>query len=60
FVSGVVLGSALVFYFYVTFFQKIETKADYLLRNMNTIIGSITGLVAIGTLFNIVSYYLEK
>jgi threonine/homoserine/homoserine lactone efflux protein len=60
FVSGVVLGSALVFYFYVTFFQKIETKADYLLRNMNTIIGSITGLVAVVTLFNIVSYYLEK
>jgi threonine/homoserine/homoserine lactone efflux protein len=60
FVSGVVLGSALVFYFYVTFFQRIETKADYLLRNMNTIIGSITGLVAVVTLFNIVSYYIEK
>jgi threonine/homoserine/homoserine lactone efflux protein len=60
FVSGVVLGSALVFYCYVTFFQKIETKADYLLRNMNTIIGSITGLIALVTLFNIVTYYIEK
>lgn len=60
FVSGVVLGSALVFYFYVAFFQRIESKADYLLRNMNTIIGSITGLVAAGTLFNIVSYYIDK
>lgn len=60
FVSGVVLGSALVFYFYITFFQKIENKADYMLRNMNKIIGSITGMISIITLFNIVRYYLEK
>jgi threonine/homoserine/homoserine lactone efflux protein len=60
FVSGVVLGSVLVFYFYITFFQKIETKAAYMLKNMNTIIGSITGLVSIVTLFNIIRYYLEK
>jgi hypothetical protein len=44
------------FYFYITFFQKIEDKADYLLRNMNTIIGSIT-VVSIITLFNIIRYY---
>jgi threonine/homoserine/homoserine lactone efflux protein len=59
FVIGAVLGSSLVFYFYITFFEKIENKADYLLRNMNTIIGSITGLVALVTLFNIVRYYLS-
>ncbi|MFT4670149.1 MAG: hypothetical protein ACI9HJ_001728, partial [Ulvibacter sp.] len=40
-------------------FQKIEDKADYLLRNMNTIIGSITGVVSIITLFNIIRYYIS-
>jgi threonine/homoserine/homoserine lactone efflux protein len=59
FVLGAVLGSTLVFYFYITFFEKIENKADYLLKNMNTIIGSITGLVSIVTFFNIVRYYLN-
>jgi threonine/homoserine/homoserine lactone efflux protein len=57
FVSGVVLGSFLVFYFYITFFQKIQEKTDYLMRNMNTIIGSITGLISLVTLVNIVRYY---
>lgn len=60
FVSGVVLGSGLVFYFYIRFFQKIENKADFILKNMNRIIGTITGLISIITLFNIVKYYLEK
>jgi threonine/homoserine/homoserine lactone efflux protein len=59
FVSGVVLGSFVVFYFYIEFFQKIELKADYLLRNMNTIIGSITGAISIVTLFNIIRFYLN-
>ena len=58
FVTGVVLGSFLVFYCYITFFQKIQDKTDYLMRNMNTIIGSITGLVSLITLINIVKYYL--
>ncbi|WP_367756687.1 LysE family transporter [Flavobacterium sp. WC2421] len=60
FVSGVVLGSAFVFYCYIRFFQNIENKADYLLKNMNTIIGSITGVISIITLFNIIRFYLEK
>ena len=57
FVSGVVLGSFLVFYFYITFFQKIQNKTDYLMRNMNSIIGGITGLVSLITLINIIRYY---
>jgi threonine/homoserine/homoserine lactone efflux protein len=57
FVNGVVLGSFTVFYCYVTFFEKIENKTDYILKNMNTIIGSITGLIAIVTFFNIIKYY---
>lgn len=59
FVSGAVLGSILVFYFYIAFFQKIEKKADYLLRNMNVIIGSITGIVSVITLINILEHYLS-
>ena len=57
FVAGVVLGSFLVFYFYITFFQKIQNKTDYLMRNMNSIIGGITGLVSLITLINIIRYY---
>ena len=58
FVSGVVLGSFLVFYSYIASFQRIEARADSLLKNMNTIIGGITGLISIITLFNIIKYYL--
>lgn len=57
FVSGVVLGSFLVFYFYISFFSRIENKRDFILKNMNTIIGSITGLISIITLINIIKYY---
>ncbi|MEN2398150.1 LysE family transporter [Flavobacterium sp. MC2016-06] len=57
FVLGSVLGSFLALYSYIAFFGRIEKKTDYLMRNMNTIIGSITGLISIATLFNILSYY---
>lgn len=59
FVTGVVLGSFLVFYFYITFFQKIQNKTDYIMKNMNMIIGSITGLISLITLINIIRYYLK-
>lgn len=57
FVTGVVIGSFLVFYFYISFFNKIENKRDFILKNMNTIIGCITGLISIITLINIIEYY---
>jgi len=57
FVNGVVIGSFLVFYFYISFFNRIENKRDYIMKNMNNIIGSITGLIAIITLINIIKYY---
>ena len=59
FVLGAILGSFLVFYSYISFFSKIENKTDFLMRNMNKIIGSITGIIALITLFNIVKYYLK-
>ncbi len=57
FVFGALLGSILVFYGYILFFGKIEAKTDFFMKNMNNIIGSITGLVAITTIFNIILYY---
>jgi threonine/homoserine/homoserine lactone efflux protein len=57
FVLGSVLGSFAALYSYIAFFGKIEQKTDYLMRNMNKIIGTVTGLVAVATLFNILNYY---
>jgi len=57
FVSGVVLGSFLVFYLYVLFFKKQEGKKHLFLNNLNYIIGSITGLVALVTLFRLMKNY---
>ena len=57
FVLGSVLGAFAILYSYISFFGKIEKKTDYFMRNMNTIIGTITGLVALATLFNILNYY---
>ncbi|HEX8014723.1 MAG TPA: LysE family transporter [Flavobacterium sp.] len=59
FVLGSVLGSFAVLYSYIAFFGRIEKKTDYMMRNMNTIIGSITGLIALVTLFNILNYYFS-
>ena len=57
FVFGVVLGSSTIFYLYVVFFNKMKSKADYFINNMNKMIGTITGIVALFTLFNLVKYY---
>jgi len=56
-VFGVVAGSFSVFYLYILFFNKMKTKADYFVNNMNKIIGIITGLIAFITLFNVLKIY---
>ena len=56
-VFGVVAGSFSVFYLYVIFFNKMKSKADYFVNNMNKIIGTITGIIAFFTFFNIVKNY---
>lgn len=53
FVSGVTAGSFFIFYLYIIFFKKIQCKTDFLVKNINYIIGTITGLVAIVTLIRI-------
>jgi threonine/homoserine/homoserine lactone efflux protein len=59
FVLGVVLGSFIVFYLYVVFFNKMKTKTDFLVKNMNYFIGSITGTIAVISLINVLHYYLK-
>lgn len=57
FVLGVVLGSFMVFYTYIAFFNKIQNKTEFLMKNMNVIIGSVTGIISMITLYNILKYY---
>jgi len=54
FVSGVVMGSFTVFI--GTFFIKNhQSKSDYLIKNGNYIIGSITGLISVITFFKLIT-----
>ena len=57
FVIGSGLGAFFAFYCYIAFFKKMEKKTAFLLNNMNYIIGTVTGLVCILTLFNVIKYY---
>lgn len=57
FVGGVVIGSFLVFYLYIVYFKKGEAKSSFLMNNGNYIIGAITGLVSIITLFKLIKGY---
>ncbi|MFN4026338.1 MULTISPECIES: LysE family transporter [Flavobacterium] len=53
FVTGVVLGSFSVFYLYIVAFKKIEKKTEFLMRNINIVIGSVTTFMAIVTLLKL-------
>lgn len=58
FVIGSGLGAFFGFYCYIAFFKKLESKTAFVLANMNYIIGTMTGIVSLITLFNIIQYYL--
>lgn len=53
FVLGVVLGSFTVFYIYIVAFKKIEKKTEFLMQNINIVIGSVTTFMAIITLLKL-------
>lgn len=53
FVMGVMIGSFSIFYLYIIFFKRIENKTEWMMRNMNYFLGSVTGLVAIVNLIKI-------
>ncbi len=57
FLVGVLLGSFAIFYFYIIYFIKLEAKADFLFRNINKIIGTITGIVSIITIIKLVKHF---
>ena len=53
FVIGVVSGSFAVFYIYIVAFKIIEKKTEFLMQNINNIIGSVTTFMAVVTLFKL-------
>jgi threonine/homoserine/homoserine lactone efflux protein len=57
FVSGVMLGSFTGFYLYILYFKNHQNKSDYLIKNGNYIIGSITGLISLLTFFKLINTY---
>ena len=48
------IAAFLVFFGYISFFKGKEKKNSFLSKNINYVIGTITGLVALFTLFKIV------
>ncbi len=59
FVIGAGFGSFMVFYLYIVFFKKMEKQSVFILTNMNYIIGTITGIVALISLVNVLSFYIK-
>jgi threonine/homoserine/homoserine lactone efflux protein len=57
FVLGIILGTFFGFYCFITFFQKMEDRTTFIIRNMNYIIGSVTALICAATLINVFEYY---
>ncbi len=60
FVIGSGIGAFTAFYIYIAFFNKMEKKAAFFMKNMNYIIGSTTGIIAFFTLLRIVNHYLTN
>lgn len=56
FVFGAMAGSFLIFYLYILFFKKKEKeKPSFLMTNGNYIIGTVTGIISLVTLFKIIN-----
>lgn len=55
YVFGAVSGTFVMLYVYIFFFDKIKNKTLTSQKNMNYIIGTITGIIAIVTLINILA-----
>ena len=54
YVSGAATGTFVMLYIYIFFFDKIKSKTLTSQKNMNRIIGGITGIISIVTLINII------
>ncbi|WP_100613440.1 cation-translocating P-type ATPase [Confluentibacter citreus] len=54
YVSGAVMGTFVMLYMYIFFFDKIRSKSFTSQKNMNYVIGAVTGVISIITLINII------
>jgi len=54
YVAGAVSGSFVMFYIYIFFFDKIKNKSITSQKSMNYLIGTVTGVISIITLFHII------
>ncbi|MCF6296242.1 MAG: LysE family transporter [Flavobacteriaceae bacterium] len=54
YVAGAAMGTFVMLYMYIFFFDKIKNKSFTSQKNMNYIIGGITGIISIFTLINII------
>ncbi|TNJ44245.1 LysE family transporter [Tamlana fucoidanivorans] len=57
YVSGAVTGTFVMLYMYIFFFDKIKSKSLTSQKNMNLIIGSITGVISIVTIISIIKEF---
>lgn len=51
FAFSAALGTYFVFYLYAKFFKKIEHKLNFIVKNINFLIATLTGIVAISSLY---------
>ncbi|GGD21802.1 LysE family transporter [Hyunsoonleella pacifica] len=54
YVAGAGMGTFVMLYVYIFFFDKIKSKSFTSQKNMNYIIGGITGIISIITLINVI------
>jgi threonine/homoserine/homoserine lactone efflux protein len=54
YVAGAAMGTFVMLYVYIFFFDKIKERKFTSQKNMNYIIGAITAIVSLVTLFNII------
>ncbi|TWO33731.1 lysine transporter LysE [Seonamhaeicola sediminis] len=54
YVAGAASGTFVMLYMYIFFFDKIKSKSFTSQKNMNYIIGGITGIISVVTLVNII------
>lgn len=54
YVSGATMGTFVMLYMYIFFFEKVKGKTFTSQKSMNYIIGGITGIISIVTLINII------
>jgi len=54
YVAGSAMGTFVMLYVYIFFFDKVKGKAFTSQKNMNYIIGGITGVISVFTLINVI------